>query len=182
MILTDWEIQRLIDTKELVIDPYNPSNLNPASLDICLGNSVGIVKPTGKCLVGNVPVIDPSDKESFKCEFIEFDFFILQAGQFVLAPMLETMKLPSNIQAKLNGKSSMGRLGILNSSHAGLHDNAFAGVSTMEINNLNQYPILLKPKMKIGQLVFHRTEEPDKDYNETGRYQNQKRDTGSLGI
>lgn len=199
MSLVDWQIKQAIKNKELIIDPYDESLVNPDSLDIRLGNILGRVIATGEAYYSEwiedldlindgyekkYSIIDPTNKKSFNTEYfnIENSNYILKPGECILASMLENITLSSNLIAHVIGKSSIGRLGLINSAHAGLVDGGWAGILTMELSNASHVPILLTYKMKIGQLIFEITEEPEKSYEETGRYQRQKPGQGSLGL
>lgn len=126
--------------------------------------------------------IDPLDPESFEFTPIEADSIILNPGQFILASSLERIELSPDVTAKVHGKSSLGRLGLINSSHAGWIDGGFRGFITLELSNTGPFPIRLTAGMKIGQLVFQTTEIPDKDYTVTGRYVDQSAAFGSKGV
>lgn len=129
-----------------------------------------------------VVAIDPTEKTSFQFIPRQGDQFLLMPGEFVLASLLEDIELPPNIYADIRGKSSLGRLGLDNSSPAGLVDGGWSGVLTIELSNHGTCPILLTKGMKIGQMVFHRTACPDRSYKETGRYYKQSPGQGSLGL
>lgn len=149
-------------------------------------------------------LIDPTNPKTFKTSIIDvikksfsFDFdskaikensnkFWIGSGEFIIATSLETFNFKGGeafgLAAKVMGKSSLGRLGLCNSSMAGWIDPGFSAPITLELHNYNKYPILLTEGMKIGQLVLYRTRKPYSDYSKTGRYQNQKEGFGSLGI
>ena len=175
-VLVDWQIKNMIEkTGEIKVDPYDPTLVNPASLDIRLSEDFSVLESVG--------IIDPTNPETFSFKSTKTKNWILLPGETVLAGMLEKVSLSENLGCKVMGKSSLGRLALLNSSHAGWTDPSWSGVLTMEISNLSKYPIKLTAGMKIGQLVFYKTEFAcRKGYDQTGRYQNQESGMGSLGI
>lgn len=191
MILVDHEIIRAIEDGSLVVDPFDESLVNPASLDIRLGNVFGIVeKVPDQRPITNLPLsewegwnaIDPTNPNTFETILVERDTFCLKPGCFIIATTLETIGFGSQIAGIVKGKSSLGRLGLANSSVAGFIDPAFKSRITLELYNYSKNPILLKAGMKIGQIVFYRTEKPTNDYSVKGRYMNQIAGMGSLGI
>jgi dCTP deaminase len=193
MVMVDWEIKQAIQSGEIKITPFDAALINPCSLDIRLGSTFGRLEATDRRGMLYVHpdrvnqtishyVIDPCNKDSFRFEYLESDEYHLLPGQFVLASMFEKVELSEIICATLMGKSSLGRLGLANSNYAaGWVDSNWAGVLVMELFNSGPCSLKLQKGMKIGQLILHRTEAPDKDYSETGRYQNQSLG-GSLGV
>lgn len=196
-MLVDSEIRQAIDSGEIKVEPFDPTLINPASLDISLSENFSILYTTniesrpvpydycGYCAGGlqTEPVINPLNKSSFKFEPFQFKEYVLEAGKTVLAGMLEKVTLPDNIGCKVMGKSSLGRLGLINSSHAGWVDPGWSGYLTMELTNVSAFPIKLTAGMKIGQLVFYEAKEyAEEGYDKTGRYYNQASGTGSYGI
>lgn len=179
MILTDLEIRQHELLGSLKITPFNPDLVNPSGLDIRLGRLFGSVE-----MAYGYEAIDPLDPSSFHTTWEAFDYYILQPKEFLLSCLEETIDIPKDMTAVVFGKSSLGRLGIANSSMAGLLDPQFAGVTTIEIFNYGKYPIKLTAGMKIGQLVFHRHKECQVGYAErtTSKYSNQKAGQGSKGI
>lgn len=149
-------------------------------MDIRLGKKFGY--PVAEKLWNGVYVTDPQDKTSFKTYMQDWNHYILRPGEFVLAHLLEDIVLSDSICAELRGKSSLGRLGLDNSSVAGWVDAGWSGVLTIELANHGRYPILLTPGMKIGQMVFHQCAAAEKPYGVTGRYQNQTPGQGSMGL
>jgi dCTP deaminase len=188
--MCDWEIKAAINTRDLIVEPFDPSLINPASLDFRLGSSFTITEPTGKVKVNlhgkTISVIDPKNKESFKDTTIETDEYVLLPGKSILGCTLELIGLSDTIAAKVYGKSSIGRLGIDNSSVATWIDPGFGfkepSFITLEIFNQSQHNIRLTVGMKIGQLVFFKTNKVGKSYTETGRYNGQQAAEGSKGI
>lgn len=183
-VLVDHEIKRFIESGDIIVDPFDESLINPASLDIRLGGTITTTVPRNEDFI-----IDPLDKSTWvdKSWDITDGSFLLAGGEFILASMLEKTKLPSWITAKLMGKSSLGRLQITNSSMAGLIDAGWGlkgegTVLTMELVNHSRYPIRLTYGMKIGQLVFFSHSDVEKDYSVRGRYNTQKPGAGSHGV
>lgn len=179
-VLCDKQIREYIKRGDIVVEPYDESLINPGSLDISLGDMYTNVQLSDDNILG---VIDPLKKHSFKDHLIpNHHEFVLHPGQFVLVNMLEELTLPPNVCAKIFGKSSLGRLGLLNSGQAGFIDQNWSGSITMELYNTGPLPIKLTKGMKIGQLIFFQTMTPDKSYKETGRYYKQNPGQGSKGL
>lgn len=178
MILSDKEIRRLLSTR---IFPWREENLNPNSYNITLGKEVGECRPTQ----GHKP-IDPQDKNSYITHKFSIEGgYVLKPGEFLLAEMEEEIDLPRGVCADVRGRSSLGRLGLINSSHAGLIDAGFGKKITLELYNSGRYGIVLRPGMSIGQLEFQVLEpEPEVAYGEkpTSRYYNQAPLEGSKGV
>lgn len=132
------------------------------------------------------PVIDPAQEQPELTRLIEVehgDPFVLHPGEFVLASTYEVVTLPDDIAARLEGKSSLGRLGLLTHSTAGFIDPGFSGHVTLELSNVATLPIMLWPGMKVGQLCFFRLSSPaEHPYGSTfcgSRYQGQQGPTAS---
>lgn len=175
-ILVDWQIKDYINKGVIKIDPFDESLVNPTSLDIRLGDTFGKI-------VSRLDVIDPLDKSSFSTEYWQADSVILNPSDCILASMLENVYIDDTICCELRGKSSLGRLGIINSDgFAGWVDSGWQGNLTMEIVNLSSHKIKLTSSMKIGQITFYESEPPEKSYKLTGRYLNQNKGQGSLGV
>lgn len=213
MILVDHQIREAIEKGWIKVDPFDEKLINPASLNVRLGRKFGRVRGTrevyrmvhvgpsylkssydawggdipkdviDKTLVNAYRIIDPTDKDSFSTGSFEADSIILDPGDFVIACLMEDITLPDFICASLRGRSSLGRLGIDNSSPAGHIDNGWSGVLTIELANHNpNVAIRLTAGMSIGQLIFYQTEPAERPYGETGRYQRQKPGQGSKGV
>lgn len=179
MILSDVDIKREVKKKHLVITPYDSSFVQPASYDVKLGSEVRIFK--------NLTIAFLDLKEDSK-DFMELvrikngKPFIIHPGEFVLGSSVKKVKIPRDMIARLDGKSSLGRLGIIIHATAGYIDPGFRGYLTLEMTNVSNIPIALYPGMKIGQVSFMRLETPaEMPYgNERGsKYQNQKGPTAS---
>ena len=171
MILPDWEIRALC--LEGMVTPFDPTLLNPASLDVRLGRHI-MIEQSG---TADMLLLDLSNNGH--CETVPF---VLRPGQFILAETVETFHLPDHIAAQFMLKSSRAREGI---EHllAGYVDPGFYGVLTLELHNSRQLSgVALWPGMKIGQMVFHRmSEKPLRSYAQTGRYNGDAKVQGSKG-
>ena len=175
MILTDNQIIKRLQDKELVIKPL-PTNqqIQPCSLDIRLGNEFwSQIKVEGN--------INPK-VENPKYEIIKADAIILPPNEFILATSKEWVEIPKDLSARVEGRSSIGRLGIAIHVTAGFIDAGFKGNITLEIKNLSPNNIMLHENMRIAQLVFEElTNAPTRIYGEAGnKYQNQDGVIGSL--
>lgn len=169
MILSDKTILKMLADKSLIIKPLDKGQIQPASVDIRLGNTFGIVEdsPTG---------IINLEKE-IKYKTITSDTYILLPNQFVLATTMEYIVLPNDITAFVEGRSSLGRMGLF-IQNAGWVDPGFRGEITLELFNANRCAIELKAGRRIGQLVFAKMDDTALNpYN--GKYQGQKGATGS---
>ena len=153
MILSDGSIRREMGSGRLVIEPLEPHQIQPASVDVRLGSEF-LVFRNHTC-----EVIDPFDKPSDLMETVKVgdgEAFVLHPGEFVLGTTLEAIGLPDDIVARVEGKSSLGRLGLLIHATAGFVDPGWTrGQITLELSNVATLPIKLWPEMKIGQLSFH---------------------------
>lgn len=158
MILSDGTIRKLLAAGTLVVDPHEPQQIQPASVDVRLGDEF-LVFRNHTC-----EVIDPFDKPSDlmdQAKVSEGQAFILHPGEFVLGTTLEAIGLPDDIVARVEGKSSLGRLGLLIHATAGFVDPGWKrGQITLELSNVATLPIKLWPGMKIGQLSFHTLDAP----------------------
>lgn len=176
MPLVDWEIRSAVACGMIKVIPYDDTKVNPDSLDVCLGGNFSTTIPTGS-------IINPLDKESFvTVPLTSEDHYVLKPGEFILASLKEDITLPPDICATIRGKSSLGRLGIDNSSVAGFIDGSWSGVLTIELKNNSAQCVQLTKGMRIGQIVFDHTEVPEKNYSQTGRYNRQEPGQGSLGV
>lgn len=156
MILSDRDIIARLDSGVLVVrSPLIPdikAQMGPSSLDIRLGKYFKIYKHA------SVPVLDPKTMKdglfTESIEILEGEPFIIQPGEFVLGVTQEYVKIPNDLVARVEGRSSVGRLGIIIHTTAGFVDAGFEGTITLEITNLNRMPVALYPGMRIGQLAF----------------------------
>lgn len=174
MMLPDHEIEAAITAGTIGITPApHPGAVQPASLDLRLGDTFEQVIPGG--------VIDPSEPDQQRTSRVVVTGdapFALNPGVFALASTLETVTLPADLVARLEGKSSLARLGLVIHTTAGFIDPGFSGQITLELANLSGSPILLRAGMKIGQLSFQRMSSPARrPYGTAGlgsKYQNQQ--------
>jgi dCTP deaminase len=169
MILSDKTILKMLDEKTLVIEPVTKEQIQPASVDIRLGNTFSIVddSPSG--------IITLDGSINYKT--ITTDTYLLLPGQFVLATTMEYFELPDDLTAFVEGRSSLGRMGLF-IQNAGWVDPGFKGEITLELFNANRCAIELKAGRRVGQLVFAQMDDHALDpYN--GKYQGQKGATGS---
>lgn len=169
MILSDKTISLMIKEKTLIISPLNEHQIQPASVDIRLGNVFSVVEDTSN------GIITLSDEVTYKT--IETDRYLLLPGQFVLATTMEYFMLPDNLTAFVEGRSSLGRLGLF-IQNAGWVDPGFEGEITLELFNANRCAIELRAGRRVGQLVFAQLD--DHALNPyKGKYQGQRGATAS---
>src|SRR5664279_295947 len=180
MLLSDRDIRSQIDAGRVVLDPYEPAMIQPSSIDVRLDRYFRVFDNH------KYAAIDPAIEQPDLTRLVEVDSgqpFILHPGEFVLGSTYESVTLPDDIAARLEGKSSLGRLGLLTHSTAGFIDPGFSGHVTLELGNVATLPIKLWPGMKIGQLCFIRTSSPvDNPYGSGpygNRYQGQRGPTAS---
>ena len=151
MLLSDRDIRAELDSGRVVLDPYEPAMIQPSSIDVHLDKFFRLFDNH------KYPVIDPAQDQPDLTRLVEVDgdeAFMLHPGEFVLGSTLEAVTLPDDVAARLEGKSSLGRLGLLTHSTAGFIDPGFTGHVTLELSNVATLPITLWPGMKIGQLCL----------------------------
>jgi dCTP deaminase len=180
VVLSDKTIRAEIEAERIVIDPYDESLVQPSSVDVRVDNRFRVFNNS------RYPYIDVRQPMEDLTEpvVIEGDEpFILHPGEFVLGQTLERVTLPNDLVARLEGKSSLGRLGLLIHSTAGFVDSGFSGNLTLELSNVANLPITIYQGMPIGQMSFMRMDGPvDRPYgsSETGsKYQGQAEPTPS---
>ena len=180
MLLSDGDIRRQIDAGRIGLEPLNVELLQPSSIDVRLDRFFRLFDNH------KYPFIDPREQQDDLTRFVEVDSdeaFILHPGEFVLGSTFEYVSLPDDIAARLEGKSSLGRLGLLTHSTAGFVDPGFQGHVTLELSNVATLPIKLWPGMKIGQLCFFQlssaSEKPYGSEKYGSRYQGQRGPTAS---
>jgi dCTP deaminase len=158
MVLSDRTIKRLLDEGRIGIDPYDESLLQPSSLDVRVDRFFRVFRNS------RYPYIDVKEQMEDLTELLEVSDeeqpFILHPGEFVLGSTLERVTLPDDLVARLEGKSSLGRLGLLIHSTAGFIDPGWDGHVTLELSNVANLPITLYVGMRIGQLSFVQLTEP----------------------
>lgn len=169
MILSDRTIKRMLSEGSLGISPVEDTQIQPASVDIRLGTTFSIVEDSSK------GIITLGEATGYKT--MTADSYLLLPGQFVLATTMEYITLPDNLTAFVEGRSSLGRMGLF-IQNAGWVDPGFSGEITLELFNANRCAIELTAGRRIGQLVFALMDEPaENPYN--GKYQGQRGATGS---
>jgi len=180
MVLSDRSIKEALAAQRIVIDPLNERDIQPASVDLHLDKSILVFRNSSK------PFIDVREDMSDLTERQEIPAdkpFILHPGEFVLGGTMERIELPNDIVARLEGKSSLGRIGLVIHSTAGYIDPGWKGNLTLELTNVARLPITLYSGMRIGQISFQRmTTEVDRPYGSSelgSRYQGQSEPTTS---
>ena len=180
MLLSDRDISASLDSGRIQLDPLDRSLIQPASIDVRLDRLFRLFDNH------RYPVIDPAADQSDLTHSVDVgpdDPFVLHPGEFVLGSTYERVTLPDDVAARLEGKSSLGRLGLLTHSTAGFIDPGFSGHVTLELSNTATMPILLYPGMKIGQLCFFQLSSPARAPYGQGasgsRYQGQRGPTAS---
>lgn len=180
MLLSDRDIKAEIDAGRVGLDPLDLSMIQPSSIDVRLDRYFRLFDNH------KYPYIDPAEEQPELTQMVETEDdqpFILHPGEFALASTFEQVTLPNDVAARLEGKSSLGRLGLLTHSTAGFIDPGFTGHVTLELSNVATLPIKLWPGMKIGQLCFFRLSSPaEKPYGSSeysSRYQGQRGPTAS---
>jgi dCTP deaminase len=180
VLLSDRDIRSEIESGRVKLDPYAPELIQPSSVDVRLDRYFRVFENH------RYPHIDPAVEQPDLTRLVETtgeDAFVLHPGEFVLASTFEVVSLPDNIAGRLEGKSSLGRLGLLTHSTAGWIDPGFSGHVTLELSNVATLPIKLWPGMKIGQLCLFRTSSPaEHPYGSAvygSRYQDQRGPTPS---
>ena len=181
MILSDRDIRAEIASGRIVIDPYTPEAVQPSSVDLHIDRRVRVFRNT------RYPFIDVRVDQPDLTELVEItddEPFILHPGEFVLGSTLERVALPDDLVARLEGKSSLGRLGLLIHSTAGYVDPGWDGNLTLELSNVANLPITLYYGMKIGQISFQRLTSPVEigygDERIGSKYRGQRDPTASL--
>ncbi|MEJ5927750.1 dCTP deaminase [Corynebacterium sp. H128] len=180
MLLSDRDIRAAIDTKELGIEPFAPEMIQPSSIDVRMDRFFRVFNNS------KYTHIDPKqqqDELTSEIEVKDNEPFILHPGEFVLAATFEKFTLPPHLAGRLEGKSSLGRLGLLTHSTAGFIDPGFSGHITLELSNVANLPIALWPGMKVGQLALFKMSSPAETPYGSGKlgskYQGQRGPTPS---
>ena len=157
MVLSDRTIREEIAAGRIVVDPLGKNSIQPASVDVHLDNTFLVFRNS------RLPYIDVrKDLKDLteKVQIKEDVPFILHPGEFVLGSTLEQIELPDDLVARVEGKSSLGRVGLLIHSTAGYIDPGFKGNITLELSNVSNLPITLYKGMKIGQMSFNKLTTP----------------------
>lgn len=180
MLFSDRDIRSELFSGRIGLDPFDESMIQPASVDVRLDRFFRLFDNH------KYAHIDPSVDQPDLTRLVEVapdEPFVLHPGEFVLGATYERVSLPADVAARLEGKSSLGRLGLLTHSTAGFIDPGFSGHVTLELSNMATLPILLWPGSKVGQLCFFRlTSETENPYGSGAygnRYQGQRGPTAS---
>lgn len=180
MLLSDRDIRSEVELGRVKVEPFTETMIQPSSVDVRLDRFFRVFENH------KYSVIDPSIEQSELTREIAVDpdeHFILHPGEFVLASTYEVITLPDDIAGRLEGKSSLGRLGLLTHSTAGFIDPGFSGHITLELSNVANLPVKLFPGMKIGQLCLIKLSSPaEHPYGSAlygSRYQGQRGPTPS---
>jgi dCTP deaminase len=180
MLLSDRDLVAEIKSGQLQLDPFEPSLVQPSSIDVRLDR---LFRVFNNHLYTHIDPAERQDDLTALVEVAEGESFVLHPGEFVLASTLEVVTLGTQLAARLEGKSSLGRLGLLTHSTAGFVDPGFSGHVTLELSNVATLPIRLWPGMKIGQLCVLRLSSPaEHPYGSSvygSRYQGQRGPTQS---
>jgi dCTP deaminase len=181
VVLSDRDIRAEIEAGRIVIDPFIPEAVQPSSVDLHLDRRFRVFRNS------RYPFIDVREPQPELTELLEIagdEPFILHPGEFVLGSTLERVALPDDLVARLDGKSSLGRLGLLIHSTAGFVDPGWEGNLTLELSNVANLPITLYDGMKIGQISFQRLSSPvEVGYGDArigSKYRGQRDPTASL--
>ncbi|WP_159805979.1 dCTP deaminase [Cellulomonas citrea] len=180
MLLSDRDIRAQLAAGRVVLDPLDLAMVQPSSIDVRLDKFFRLFDNH------RYQVIDPAVEQPELTHLVEVpagEPFVLHPGEFVLGSTYEQVTLPDDVAARLEGKSSLGRLGLLTHSTAGFVDPGFSGHVTLELSNVATLPILLWPGMKVGQLCFFQLSSPaEHPYGSSeygSRYQGQRGPTAS---
>ncbi len=180
VLISDRDIRQEIADGRIVLNPFDESMIQPASVDVRIDRFFRLFDNH------KYPHIDPAQPQEDLTRLVEVapdEPFILHPGEFVLGSTYEKVTLPDDVAARLEGKSSLGRLGLLTHSTAGFIDPGFSGHVTLELSNMATLPIMLWPGSKVGQLCFFRLSSPTEHPYGSGaygnRYQGQRGPTAS---
>lgn len=180
VVLSDRTIKLELEAGSIVVEPCDPADIQPSSIDLHLGSDFQVFRNS------RYPYIDPAREQPGLTEQVmatREEPFVLHPGEFALGTTVEKIGLPYDVVGRLEGKSSLGRLGLLIHSTAGYVDPGWEGRLTLELSNVANLPIVLSPGMKIGQISFSRmSTEVDRPYGHPdlkSRYQGQEHATPS---
>lgn len=180
MLLSDRDIRSCVDSGRVRLEPWDPQMIQPSSVDVHLDRFFRLFNNH------KYPVIDPAADQPELTHLVDVSAegsLILHPGEFVLGSTYEKVTLADDVAARLEGKSSLGRLGLLTHSTAGFIDPGFSGHVTLELSNTATLPIVLYPGMKVGQLCFFQlssaAEKPYGSGASGSRYQGQRGPTAS---
>lgn len=180
MLLSDRDIRAEIELGRIKLEPFDPAMIQPSSIDVRLDRFFRTFENH------KYPFIDPRQEQNELTRALEVrpdEAFVLHPGEFALGSTYEVVSLPDDVAARVEGKSSLGRLGLLTHATAGFVDPGFSGHVTLELSNVSTLPIMLWPGMKIGQLCFVKLSSPaEHPYGSSiygSRYQGQRGPTPS---
>jgi dCTP deaminase len=156
-VLSDGTIRRLVAEGRVRIDPFDDTMVQPASVDLRLGPSFRVFH---NHRITAIDLADPPRNLTEHVEVDEDESFVIHPGEFVLGRTQEHVELPDDVVARIEGKSSLGRLGLIVHATAGFVDPGFKGTLTLEITNLTRVPIILWPGKPIAQLSFMALDQP----------------------
>ncbi|MFH0411496.1 dCTP deaminase [Corynebacterium sp. L4756] len=180
MLLSDKDIRTAIDEGRLGIEPFAPELIQPSSVDVRIDKYFRVFNNSKYTHID--PKLEMPDLTT-EVEVPDDEPFVLHPGEFVLAATLEKFTLPNDLAGRLEGKSSLGRLGLLTHSTAGFIDPGFSGHITLELSNVANLPITLWPGMKVGQMAMFKMSSPAEVPYGTGalgsKYQGQRGPTPS---
>ena len=179
-VLSDGTILRLVEDGRIRIDPWEPGHVQPASVDLRLGDTFRVFH---NHRVTSIDLREPPGNLTEEVRVADGDAFVIHPGEFCLGRTLEWVELPDDIVARIEGKSSLGRLGLIVHATAGFCDPGWKGTLTLELNNLTRVPIKLYPGLLIAQLSFMTLDAPaQRPYGSTelgSHYQGQREATES---
>jgi dCTP deaminase len=156
-VLSDGTIRRLVEAGEIVIEPWDPALVQPASVDLRLGDSFRVFE---NHKVTAIDLREPPTNLTKEVAVADGEPFAIHPGEFVLGRTLEHVRIPDDVVARIEGKSSLGRLGLIVHATAGFVDPGFEGTLTLEITNLTRVPIKLYAGLLIAQLSFMALDAP----------------------
>ena len=180
MLLSDRDLVSEIKAQHLALEPFEPALMQPSSIDVRLDRFFRVFN---NHLYTHIDPAERQDDLTTMVDVPEGESFVLHPGEFVLASTLEVITLGQGLAARLEGKSSLGRLGLMTHSTAGFIDPGFSGHVTLELSNMATLPVRLWPGMKVGQLCVFRLSSPaEHPYGSSiygSRYQGQRGPTAS---
>jgi dCTP deaminase len=179
-VLSDGTILQYVEEGRIKVDPWDPKMVQPASIDLRLGDSFRVFHNHRATAID---LRDPPSNLTEEVVMPDGDAFVIHPGEFCLGRTLEWVQIPNDVVARIEGKSSLGRLGLIVHATAGFCDPGFEGTLTLELNNLTRVPIRLYPGLPIAQLSFMTLDRPAlRPYGSPGlgsHYQGQRAATES---
>src|SRR5919107_438393 len=156
-VLSDGTILRFVQDGRIRIDPWDPAMLQPASVDLRAGNTFRVFH---NHRAAAIDLAEPPTNLTEQISITDAEPFVIHPGEFCLGRTLEWVELPDDVVARIEGKSSLGRLGLIVHATAGFCDPGWRGTLTLELNNLTRVPIKLYPGLLIAQLSFMALDRP----------------------